>query len=391
MSIVSDFRALLDRRYRWNGMTNVGKQTVVTYSFYRKGNLISKAEAGPYGVDAYQPKRLSPMTGAQKTAARKALKEFSRVSGVTFVEVRNKGMLRLLNQSGSKFSWAVSPYTTKTYTSTSYLFMATDHGTDFSPGSSRYETLLHEVGHALGLKHPFEGDPQLADHLDNDNHTVMSYTNTGIKQRLGPIDVDALRKLYGKPVNWAKRGMKYAWNQKRRIFTANGGRRGDVLIGVNFRNVLNGKGGKDALYGRETNDKLNGGPGSDKLFAGSGNDALLGSRGADKHNGGYGSDAFRYLNPSHGYDLITDFYSSEGDRIEVKGQRFGGLEQGALSSANFVANTAGVAESAEHFFVFNTATSTLFYDPDGSGEQSQVKIAKLNKVGSFSHNDIVVI
>ena len=47
---------------------------------------------------------------------------------------------------------------------------------DFEPGSFAFQTLLHELGHALGLKHPFEGTT-LPTEFDNTRFTVMSYTD----------------------------------------------------------------------------------------------------------------------------------------------------------------------------------------------------------------------
>lgn len=54
---------------------------------------------------------------------------------------------------------------------------------DWSSGSINYRTLVHEIGHTLGLKHPFEPYPYMASptlpvHLDNYNYTVMSYTES---------------------------------------------------------------------------------------------------------------------------------------------------------------------------------------------------------------------
>jgi hypothetical protein len=47
--------------------------------------------------------------------------------------------------------------------------------TNWSAGHYNYEALLHEIGHALGLKHDFEGSVTLPASLDNDGYTVMSY------------------------------------------------------------------------------------------------------------------------------------------------------------------------------------------------------------------------
>ncbi|MFI0846809.1 M10 family metallopeptidase [Mesorhizobium sp. IMUNJ 23232] len=49
-------------------------------------------------------------------------------------------------------------------------------GTSFACGTSNFELLLHEAGHALGLKHPFEA-PTLPAGYDSTTYTVMSYTH----------------------------------------------------------------------------------------------------------------------------------------------------------------------------------------------------------------------
>jgi len=65
-------------------------------------------------------------------------------------------------------------------------------------GTEGYETLLHEIGHALGLDHPFEGDHVLPVAEDNTNNTVMSYTTAGdYKSEFQAYDLMALQWIYG--------------------------------------------------------------------------------------------------------------------------------------------------------------------------------------------------
>jgi hypothetical protein len=70
--------------------------------------------------------------------------------------------------------------------------------TNPAPGTDGYLTILHEVGHALGLKHPFEGSVVLPASVDNTSYTVMSYdTIQPYATTYGPIDIAALNYLYG--------------------------------------------------------------------------------------------------------------------------------------------------------------------------------------------------
>src|SRR5262249_28183340 len=76
-----------------------------------------------------------------------------------------------------------------------------------SPGSLDYLAALHEIGHALGLKHPFDGSAVLSAALDNFSYTVMSYSpHAGVQLDVTAsfypttpmyLDLVAIQKLYG--------------------------------------------------------------------------------------------------------------------------------------------------------------------------------------------------
>ena len=80
----------------------------------------------------------------------------------------------------------------------SYIIFDSDYvNSEFSLGSYAYETILHEVGHFLGLAHPHEGDV-LAEAFDHNSHTLMSYNDSGVYYTdYRPLDKVALEYLYG--------------------------------------------------------------------------------------------------------------------------------------------------------------------------------------------------
>jgi hypothetical protein len=66
-----------------------------------------------------------------------------------------------------------------------------------------YATVLHEIGHAIGLKHPHDGEIHLDENIDARGNTVMSYDlsdNYGaayIPKTYQEIDVKAAQDIYG--------------------------------------------------------------------------------------------------------------------------------------------------------------------------------------------------
>ena len=76
---------------------------------------------------------------------------------------------------------------------------------DLDPGWEGFETILHELGHVLGLKHPFDDGgnyrPTYAQLGLNDydvgRWTVMSYNTTGQEATPMPLDILAIQRIYG--------------------------------------------------------------------------------------------------------------------------------------------------------------------------------------------------
>ncbi len=115
---------------------------------------------------------------------------------------------------------------------------------------------------------------------------------------------------------------------------------GDVIIGDDNDNVLNGLGGDDVLMGAGGNDLLNGGDNVDQALAaatgdnidvlsgGAGDDVLNGGLGNDELTGDEGEDGFFFADgDSGGATEITDF-DIDDDRFVLDSESFG-LAEGA--------------------------------------------------------------
>lgn len=163
---------------------------------------------------------------------------------------------------------------------------------------------------------------------------------------------------------------------------ATGNRLDNMISGNTSDNILKGLSGKDLLFGNKGNDELSGG---------NGNDVLLGGTGKDTLTGGAGADAFSFSHPLEEADVIVDFDRSEGDSIVLNKETFGNFPEGKLSSQYFAAGKLGNAQTGDQYFVFNTASKTLFYDPDANGNAPRIKLATFSNNTSLTNEDIYIV
>jgi Ca2+-binding RTX toxin-like protein len=154
--------------------------------------------------------------------------------------------------------------------------------------------------------------------------------------------------------------------------------------GTKFRDVIVGGIGDETLRGEGASDRLRGGDGDDRLFGGAGRDAL---------SGGAGSDKFVFNSRPKGstnIDRITDFNPAEDflylDNAFIKNI---GREDVPLRDEFFHLGKA--AEDRFTRIIYDKASGSLYYDPDGTGASAQVKIAVLTSKASLDSSDIFVI
>lgn len=179
---------------KWGGFAGTG--TVLAYSFaWASGG--NATFSGPGGVGSYST--LSEQNAAshyaldatQQAAARAALQTWANVADIGFQEIgdtaTNVGDIRfawtsapVLTSTGEQ-AWGWSGYPDSYWPSGGDVWISTlgtgATDTDWSAGSYNFNALIHEIGHALGLKHPFEAPTLLPTLLDNRQYSVMSYTD----------------------------------------------------------------------------------------------------------------------------------------------------------------------------------------------------------------------
>ena len=237
-------------------------------------------------------------------------------------------------QTGSA-GYALNP--TDTSLGSDVFLSDTTDNREAKDGSYAALTLIHEIGHALGLKHPF-GEPDstgasatppfLSSSEDVTAWTVMSYTSSEAEYAFeySALDIAALQYLYGPSLTSRATNDTYAVSSTAANFVWDGAGT-DLLdasassqpatlyltpgywgyvgatrastitapgqVTVNFGSTIeNLKGGSqaDRLYGNASANQILGGAGDDVLQGWDGSDTLSGGLGNDTLYGGASAD-----------------------------------------------------------------------------------------------------
>jgi serralysin len=347
----------------------------ITFGFFETASQVYSSEQSKF----------QPLSEAQRAAVRSAFSIWGDFIPISFVEGTvatadiNIGNLNTTED----FFGAYASYPGFTLKAGDiWISTLSQTNQEVGLGEGGFRTLMHEIGHALGLSHPgnYDASPDIdityAQHAeyyqDSYEYTIMSYfassstgaVRTGFAATPLAHDIAAMQSLYGVNLTTRTGDTTYGfnsnadrpafnfalnanpvvaiwdaggkdtldfsgWSSPSRIdlnpgASSDGGgqtRNVQIAFGTRIENAIAGAG----------DDSLTGNNASNLLIGNGGNDVILGGKGTDRIEGGAGGDVFAFGGPGDSMDytyrsdgkklspdIITDFVSGV-DKIDLSG------------------------------------------------------------------------
>ena len=291
---------------------------IVFYSF-----PVEKQEYLPISITGW-----SPATSEIVEASQDIFNNIEAVLNIHFKQVYELDGFNTIaiSQSIQSNTAGYSYYPNNWHELGSDIFISKDYArpASFDNGLTNYdyELLLHEIGHALGLKHPFSAhglhNTSLNDHEDNTNSTAMSYDEvfSSFNGLFRPLDLMVLTKLYGVNPSYMSGDDVYRFNSLEGVFIIDGDGNDTINASDSFKdifidlrpathsyenqksiyitdpyqltishntqieNVQTGS-GDDYVIGNDASNFISTASGNDKIFAGNGVDLIDPGSGID--------------------------------------------------------------------------------------------------------------
>ncbi|MGH6932026.1 MAG: M10 family metallopeptidase C-terminal domain-containing protein, partial [Dongiaceae bacterium] len=327
--------------FKWGGP--LGDSATISYSFPTFGSTwstdINLGYGPPGGFFGYLGEPwwpgYAPLSGSQQVDFEAVISAWAEVADITFVEVSETafdvGDIRVAYSgavtASTAAAWTYLPFSPfgqggagDALSGDIWIDQNYAPNLETDPGDWGFYVYLHELGHTLGLKHPFESPDALSGVTSR--YSVMAYTKASGTTiwPTGPMlyDIAAIQYIYGPNMTTRTGDDTYTYSNSQEVLTciwdAGGidtldasnqtrnaiinlvagqpnsiGVRNDgvsasqnvfIAFGATIENA-NGGSGNDRITGNTVNNLLNGNGGNDTIDGGAGDDTMAGGAGDD--------------------------------------------------------------------------------------------------------------